>query len=424
MRALAVLGLVVSLTAACSDGAAPSGRATPSASASSLAVHASAAPSSGVPSEASAAPSSSATAAPHVSASAPPERDAELVRAVGPRLAVAWHPKGGALLVARGKTLYEITIAGAKKTSLELPAPIAAIDYAYGGARLAVADQTRSLRVLESGTLVTVAEWIEPVPVKPELGATDVHALAFSPDGALVAMSAQRPDEAMPTVAIFDVAARKRRCTSERFAFDLAFTASGASLVATGIGAMARLDPASCEEQASGSAATGGTFGSWVAPLGAHVAAADAAGHDLALFDSRSFARIGVLARSAGCSDHIGPVRFSRDGQILLATGSGRWLRSFRVASMRSIGAYDVPNPDDATLLPFDDGERLLVVRGEQAELVSVVSKTVAYSFETKGASLYSHSWDMKKLAGLSEAALQIWDTATGALVTTVPLAP
>src|SRR5262249_8464626 len=96
-------------------------------------------------------------------------------------------------------------------------------------------------------------------------------------------------------------------------------------------------------------------------------------GHGLSVYDGRSFAAIEMLAQSAGCKDHVGPVRFSRDGEILLATGSNRWFRSFRMASLKTIAAYDLPRPDEVTqLVMFDDGERLLVVRGDKGELVSL----------------------------------------------------
>jgi WD40 repeat protein len=353
----------------------------------------------------------------------------ELVPETGFRGAIAWHPKGRAFLVATGKKLRELSAKGGAGKTLELARPVSAIAYSFEGERIAVVDDEATLHVYRSGDLGVVAELPPPgtpdPPVNGEPSRPEVHAVTFAPGGKLVATSTQRATQSIPTVAVYDVEAKKPRCTvDDVFAFDLAFTASAAELVVTGVGAMARVDATTCKSLASGSAETGGTFGSWVAPLGGHVAAADAAGHAVGLYDTKSFQKVGVLAQSAGCSDHVGPIWFSRDGEIMMATGSGVWLRTFRVDSMKSIAAYDIPSPDGTDLLPFDDGERVLIVRGDKAELVSAVSKTVAFTIETNGATRFSHSWDMKHLLGVGPKEARIWDAATGKLESTQPLAP
>ncbi len=418
MRGLAPFTLVALALAACGPDHEP-----PAASAAASASSTVSATTAAVPAKSA----SSSSAALHASASAPPESAPELVPETGFRGAIAWHPKGRAFLVATGKTLRELSATGGKGRSLELARPIAAIAYSFEGDRIAVVDDAAAVHIYGSGDLGVVAEL--PAPPSPDGAASgelpSVHAVGFAPGGKLVATSSQRPTQSTPTVTIYDVEAKKSRCTvDDVLAFELAFTASAAELVLTGVGAMARVDAATCKSLASGAAETGGTFGSWVAPLGGHVAAADAAGHAVGLYDTKSFRKVGVLAQSAGCSDHVGPIWFSRDGEIMMATGSGVWLRTFRVDSMKSIAAYDIPSPEAANLFPFDDGERVLIVRGDEAELVSAVSKTVAYTIETNGASRFSHSWDMKHLLGVGPKEARIWDTATGKLESTQPIAP
>jgi hypothetical protein len=223
---------------------------------------------------------------------------------------------------------------------------------------------------------------------------------------------------------LLGVAKKKKLCSTEQaWAFDLAFTLDQGSLVTTGNGSMTRWSAATCAKEAEGGAPTGGTFGSWVSFGAKYVAAAAPDGHGLSLYEGRSFKGIDILAKSFGCRDHIGPARFSRDGEILLASGSYRWFRSFRLASKKTIAAYDIPKPDDVNdLLMFDDGERALVVRGDKGELVSAASKSIAYTMDLKGAKTFDLAWDMKHLLGASADAAYIWDTATGELVKSYPL--
>jgi WD40 repeat protein len=160
-----------------------------------------------------------------------------------------------------------------------------------------------------------------------------------------------------------------------------------------------------------------------VSPDGKFVSAAAPDGHGLSLYDGRSFKGIEVLAKSFGCRDHIGPARFSRDGEILLASGSHRWFRSFRMDSLKTIAAYDVPRADEVTqLIMFDDGERLLVVRGDKGELASATSKSVLYEMDMLGAQTFDLAWDRKHLLGATNNTAHVWDTATGKLVKSYPL--
>jgi WD40 repeat protein len=350
---------------------------------------------------------------PHASATPPPAQTPSVVlpkETEGP-VVVAFRPNGRAFAAGAGKKVSLIPIGGGEPRALpDLERSVVAIAFSLKGDRLATADQGGKVRIWDPSAGKLIAEL-------PDAIAGEVRTIAFAPDGKLFAGAGS-------SATIWSVETKKKVCsTDEAWIFDLTFTSDQGSLITTGVGQSARWESATCAKKAEGSAQTGGTFGSWVAPGGKHVAAAAPDGHGLSLYDGRSFKGIDVVAKSFGCRDHVGPVRFSRDGAVMLASGSYRWFRSIRLDSMKTIASYDVPRADDVNqLVMFDDGERVLVVRGEKGELVSAVSKSVAYEIDLKGAHTFDIAWDMKHLLGVSNGAAHVWDAATGKLFKSYPL--
>ena len=399
MRAGAIL---LALIVGCSRS--PAG-GEPAAASSGASRAASAAP----PARASAAPDASAVPADHDPSLVPPAADTS-VRSSGDLVwVVAWRPNGKSFFASSGKVAASFPAGPGPVVPLVGGGdrPVVGATFTRDGKRLATVDDAGAIRSWDPSTGRLVAEL-------PGAVAGEVHALAFSPDGRLLAAAGS-------AATVWNVDKKTRLCTTEpAWIFDLAFTPDAGSLVTTGAGAMARWDAATCASKVQGGAPTGGTFGSWVAPDGTHLAAAAPDGHGLAVYAGRDLRAIDTLAHSFGCRDHIGPVRFSRDGQILLASGYRRWFKSFRVASWKTIGAYDVPDADGVDLfVMFDDGERLLVSREGRGELVSVPSKSVAFAVDLAGVVAVDVSWDGRFFAGVGSAGARVWDAATGKVVVT-----
>jgi WD40 repeat protein len=356
------------------------------------------------PGSASAHPSTAIPAAP------PPANIAVDDEASVPLL--AWRPNGKSFAVARGKEVAILPRVSGPSIKLPLQRDsVVALRFAPKGDRLATVVRGGEVSIWK----VSTGELLGELPEK--LG-DEVAALVFSPDGSLVAGAGGS------SIRIWSVEEKRVRCASGLRLFDLAFTPDQGSLVATGAGDMARLDSVTCEEKARNGADTGGTFGSYVASDGLHVAAAGGDGHKLQLYGGRDFRPIEVLAQSFGCQDHVS-ASFSRDGKVLLASGGHMWRRSFRLESRKSISAYDVPSPETVSfILAFDDGVRLLVAREARAEIVHAEEKRVALSFGLEGAATFDLSWDNEHLLGASTTQAFIWNTRTGRLERTIELAP
>jgi WD40 repeat protein len=408
---LCLLGVVVcssAVSCSSSEERGASGAAPASASAN---------PSSAPVASALATATATATAEvatpPHTSATPPPEQtpSVALQKETEAPIVVAFRPNGRAFAAGAGKKVSLIPIGGGEPRALpDHDRSVVAIAFSLKGDRLATVDQGGKVRIWDPSAGKLIAELPDAIAGEP-------RAIAFAPDGKLFAGAGS-------SATIWSVEKKKKICaTEDSWIFDLTFTPDQGSLITTGSGQSARWDSATCAKKAEGSAQTGGTFGSWVAPGGKHVAAAAPDGHGLALYDGRSFKGIDVVAKSFGCHDHVGPVRFSRDGEVMLASGSYQWFRSIRLDSMKTIASYDVPRAGDVNqLVMFDDGERVLVVRGDKGELVSAVSKSIAYAIDLKGAQTFDIAWDMKHLLGVSKGTAHVWDTATGKLVKSYPL--
>jgi WD40 repeat protein len=328
----------------------------------------------------------------------------------GPTI-VAFRPNGRLFAAGAGKKVSLFPLpAGEPRALPDHDGAVVALIFSIKGDRFATVEESGKVRVWDPSAGKLIVELPDPI-------AGEVTAIAFSPDGKLLAGASR-------AASIWNVDKKKRVCSTEEVGiYELAFTADQGSLVTTSAGISFRWDTATCAKKADAGVQTGGTFGSWVSAHAKYVAAAVPDGHGLTLYDGRSFKGIEDLAKSFGCRDHVGPVRFSRDGEILLASGSYQWFRSFRLESRKTIAAYDVPRPDEVSqLVMFDDGERLLVIRGDKGELVSAVSKSVAHVIDLKGAQTFDVSWDMKHLLGASKDTAYVWDTATGKLVKSYPL--
>jgi len=392
------------LVSACDDATKPSAppSTTPAPSASVSNRVAAAAP--------SAAPSASASASPHTVASvvAPPESSPNVAppSEAAPDVVIAWRPNGRAFVAGVGKKLALIPVDGSSpKTIEDLAGNIDTAVFAIKGDRFVTTDKASKVRVWDSNSGKLIADLVD---VPPE----EIQDVVFSDDGKLLAVASK-------FAVIWDIDKKKKRCaTTEATMHQIAFTRDQLSIVTTGVGNHARWDTTNCAEKSTGSAATGGTFGSWASPDGKYAAAAAEDGHGLYLYEAKSFQEIERLAKSDGCTDHIGPVRFSRDGEIMLASGSFRWFRSFRMDSKKTIASYTIPRPDELDMmLMFDDGERLLLVRKDKGELISAVDKKLVFTIDLKGASTFEVSWDRRYLLGANAQEAFVWDTANGKLV-------
>lgn len=364
------------------------------------------------------APAPSAAASPAVSASASPHTMASVVappmdapNAVesnenADKVLLAWRPNGKAFAAAVGKNIALIPVDGSKPTPIEaLGGNANTLVFSIKGDRLATNDATNKVRVWDPNSGKLIADL-------PDVPPGDINDLVFSDDGKLLSAASN-------VAVIWDIDKKKKRCaTEETIMHQIAFTRDQLSLVTTGAGNHARWDTTTCVQKASGSSSTGGTFGSWVSPGGKYAAAAAEDGHALYLYEAKSFQEIERLAKSDGCQDHIGPLRFSRDGEILFAMGSFKWFRSFRLDSKKTIAAYPIPQADEVDLtIMFDDGERLLLVRKDKGELISAVDKKLALTIDLKGASTFDVSWDRRYLLGANAKEAFVWDTQTGKLV-------
>lgn len=398
------------LCSACDDTKkppAPSSAASAPSTAASVTV--AAAPS------ASAAPVASASASPHTIASvvAPPESAPNVTPPAEPaeNVLVTWRPNGRAFVAGVGKKLALMQTDGSKSQSLDaLGGNVNMIVFAIKGERFATNDASGKVRVWDANSA-------KPIADLPDVPPDEIHDIVFSDDGKLLAA-------ASTFAVVWDIDKKKKRCaTAETMMHQIAFTRDQLSLVTTGVGNHARWDTTTCAEKASGSAATGGTFGSWVSPDGKYAAAAAEDGHGLYLYEAKGFQEIERLAKSDGCTDHIGPLHFSRDGEILLASGSFKWFRSFRMDSKKTIASYTVPHADELDfMIMFDDGERLLLVRKDKGELVSAVDKKVVATLDMKGATAFDVSWDRRYLLGANTKEAFVWDTSTGKLVRSFPM--
>ncbi len=411
-RCFVVVPLLAAWTFACTERSAP---APTSAEPSSAPPSARPMPRPPPASPSSAAPAPATSAPPTAAPSTPaPTTDAHR--------SVAFNPDGRSFVTARGRDVTIVTVpAGEKRALAGVEDEIAFMTFSPKGDRLATVTTKLTVQVWDAtsgASLGTMPEGISD---------DEVDDVQFSPDGKLLAGAGRS------TARIWDIAQKRKVCeTSGTLAFNLAFTPDQQSLVTSGVGAIARFDATTCELKASASANTGGTFGSWVAPDGLHVAAGAGAGHDLELFAGRDFHPVRTLTKSAGCADHVN-ARFSRDGKVLLASGGTMWLRSFNLETLKSIAAYDIPAPDRvAFTLPFDDGQRALVARRgaasadtdppATAELVSLPDKKVAFTIPLEGAETLDISWDQTRLLGATKEKVLLWDSATGKLLQTFEL--
>ena len=357
-----------------------------------------------------AAPVASSSASPHTVASvvAPPESSPNVAPVVNESVdpVLAWRPNGKAFLAGIGKKLALIPVDGSKpRTFDDFPGNINTLVFSIKGDRFASNDATNDVRVWDSNSGKVIADL-------PDVPPGEINDVVFSDDGKLISAASS-------FAVIWDIDKKKKRCaTAETIMHQIAFTRDQLSLVTTGVGNHARWDATTCEQKASGSAATGGTFGSWMSPDGKYAAAAAEDGHGLYLYETKVFQEIERLAKSDGCTDHVGPLHFSRDGEILLASGSFKWFRSFRMDSKKTIASYTVPQADELNfMIMFEDGERLLLGRKDKGELVSAVDKKVVLTIDLKGATSFDVSWDRRYLLGANSKEAFVWDTSTGKLV-------
>jgi hypothetical protein len=164
-------------------------------------------------------------------------------------------------------------------------------------------------------------------------------------------------------------------------------------------------------------AETGGTFGSVLSPDGSWLAASEDSGHGLTVFATSPFKRKGKnYARASSCEDHVNPVRFSRNGQLLLVTGAAHWFKAFRVGTFSQIGTWTaLPRHIPQELYPFDDGTHVIAEWEDgSVKLIDTKNAKQEMPIEIRGPLRFSLSPDSRWFVGLTENKAIVFETSSG----------
>jgi len=330
-------------------------------------------------------------------------------------IAVGWRADSRVLGIGHLRGALLVPGGDGPTTSIE-PAGgrVTAIGFSPGGEQVATVTNAGNVHLwtASNGALITELPRSDPDPRPVFNGA----AVAFSTNGAWLAAVSDR-------VRLWHLEDRKQACSwDSNSVFELRFAPDGRSLVSTGGGSFKRWDTSTCAALDDKFAETGGTFGSVLSPDGTWMAAAEDTGHSLSLFTTSPFRRKGSYARSASCDDHVNPVRFSRDGRLLLVTGNTRWFRSFRVGTFAVAAAWKMPAGDPPeSVTPFDDGVHLIVrAASGDTTVLDTLAPSKRVVLQPSGATAFDTSPDSAWFVGMTDRTAFLWETATGKLVRTL----
>lgn len=325
----------------------------------------------------SAAAPSSAPPAPVPSRSTP--RAAASDRAAPPTPSLARRPSGARLAlgaissVAFARRGAVLLVAGARGfASLDVP----------GGAGFVVSEPDVSTHVEATGgrglALVRAGRttlWDTAIAAPTHVIDATVEALAWSPDGARVAVATLRDVAVLDAATGVDVL----RVPVEGSVFQLAFTADGRALARMSGNVTVSLHDAGTGAAlpGGGGADTTGTFGLVLSPDARFAAASAPAGHGLQVFELRAWApRTLVTLPEGSCAEHVQPY-FSDSGRLVFARGGSRWIKAFDAGSWRPSSSYHAP-AGLAIASAADDLSRVLVTREDGAEPRVVTASNTA----------------------------------------------
>ncbi|MBL8742185.1 MAG: WD40 repeat domain-containing protein [Myxococcales bacterium] len=325
------------------------------------------------------------------------------------RKLIAWRLDSKGFAAANGSRVALHTVAGGQTTVVPgTDRGVIALALSPKGGRIATLDAAGRARVWDTATGALVAELPGDVGDYP-------LPIAFAHDCSAVAAAGQSK------LVVWDLKSKTERCHwDEAQVSQLVFTDDIAWVIGTGGGNWMKWNARSCKLENRGWARTGGTFGSWLDLRGRWLGAAEVDGHGLSLYEGRSMKPIERLASSHSCKDHTSG-GFSTDGEIFFGYGSGYWFKSIRASSLKTIAAYDIPG-EPAGVVPFDDGERIYLIRDGKLTLVNAVEKKDVVSFDVGDEGAFSVSPDGTKLAGMGDSTVTVRDALTGKVLASVAL--
>lgn len=326
--------------------------------------------------------------------------------AVGAVSTVAFARRGAVLYVAGARGFAAVDLPGGAGFEVSEPEVSTHVESRDG----------RKLALLRAGR---VSLWEPSAQAPPRIVDATAEALAWSPDGARVALSTARD------LAVIDAStgADVFRVPAERPAFQLVFTADGRGLAQMSNNVSVSLSDAAtgAELRGGGGADTTGTFGLVISPDARFAAASAPAGHGLQVFELRAWGpRTLVTLPEGACTEHVQP-HFSERGHLVFAWGGSRWIKAFDAGSWRPNSSYHAP-PGRVIAAAADDLSRVVVTRDEGAEpRVINVSNTAETRLADPLAAdaSYTMSPDGLWVASSAGEKVRVWASKTGAVVAT-----
>jgi WD40 repeat protein len=290
------------------------------------------------------------------------------------------------------------------------PSPPRALAFSPDGALLAAVEEDGVVRLLDAHTGVHVAELLAPDGPKERLLVSD-PTLSFSADGTRLVAVTDR-------ARVWNVASRTHVCTvAADWVYDARLSTDGKRLVGSSrTGAFARFDGA-CVLRAEGSADTGGTFGASLSPDARFLASSEQ-GHGLKIHVLEPRGERDVQTPVTTCRHHVSP-GFSDDGTKLIVLAD--WFRSYKTSGFSLLAAWTPPAEERESIqATLDDGLHVIEQDGAHAAIVDVRKPSARVPFDAAGATRFRGSPDSAFVLGIAENEARVWLTATGAFAAIV----
>jgi hypothetical protein len=314
-------------------------------------------------------------------------------------LSARWSNGGGTLGLPLEKELLVLDLAKASGYSITTHAPAKAFSLSRDEAQIAVLDASNRVTLWDTrkGTLLRTF----PLGAEPLVLSPDGRTLAAGGEG-LVAWDTQTGDE---LVHLLDTQV-----------FEIVFSDDGKELLTANSVQVTIYDRSGKTLPGGGSADTGATFATTLAPNGRWAAASAPAGHGMQVMDVRSF-KPRQLVEISSCEEHVWP-HFSPNGRLLFAMGGSRWVKGFEVGSFKPYASYHA-TPGRELVAFADDLTRVVVTRGGKGAVLVVVETKAEIPLEkgfTEDAA-YAFSADARYLSGEAGKVLKLWEAKTGKLL-------
>lgn len=358
--------------------------------------------------------STAATPTPDIAPIAPKSTEAPPEKPVSASF-VIWSDDSATLAISYGRRVIVAPFDGPWVALGEASSEIRALAFAHDGATLGAVCDDGSVRLWDvlRGTSVEL-----PRPDATANERIDAAALAFSRDDKRLVARSDR-------LRVFRVPDRSHVCSADPgWAYEYAFSPDRAALLGTGIGELRRWDAANCKETFTFQAKTGATFGSTLSVDGADMAVADADGHDLSVFaTTKPAAQRAKLLSVPSCDAHVGPMRYSRDGRVLVAAGiRGTWFRSFDAKTLAPIASWSAAKGAAfATLDMLDDGLQFVTTDDTGRATLRHARRATEVALDAMGvAGGFVGAPDARHVAASKEAVTYVWDVPGGKLVRTI----